>query len=86
MIPKNIPGTACYGKLVLLGAPLDLGRSTIDPQQHQSRFPYKSACFWIRGLLPDICVSVLGCSYDTIRVRGPINGGDELIVLHRVTY
>lgn len=53
-----------------------MGGCPIDPEQHQSRLPYKLAGFWVGGLLPDVGVPVLGCRDDAIGVGSPIDRRD----------
>jgi len=58
-----------------------MGRSSIDPEQHQRRLPNKFASFRIGLFLPDVGVPVLRASYDPVRVGSPINGGNKFVVL-----
>lgn len=76
-----LPSTTANCKFVLQRAPLDIRSSPVDPEEDQSRFPDDLAGLWVRGLLPDISVPVLGRCDDTVRVRSPVDSGDEFIVL-----
>ncbi len=75
------PSTTCYSKLVLIRAPTDESRCTINAKQHQGGFPGHVSGLGVGTLLPDIRVSVLGRGDDTVRLRGPVNGSDRLVVL-----
>ena len=56
---RDIPGTTCDSKLVLVGTPPHVGRSAIDTQEDKSRLPDHMSRLRVRSLLPDISISVL---------------------------
>lgn len=58
-----------------------MGRSAIDPQHNKSRLPHQRPRQCVGSLLPNVRIPILGCSYDAIRIRGPINGGDDFVML-----
>lgn len=74
-LPTSSPGTTTDCKLVLLWTPLDASRSSIDPQQDKCRLPS------VLSRSPDVCVSILRASDDSIGLRCPRDGSDELVVL-----
>ena len=71
----DAPGSRTHSKLVLLGTPLDTGSSPVDAQQHQRRLPP------FGGLGPNIGVTVLRAGHDTVGLRRPRDGCDQLVVL-----
>ena len=58
-----------------------MSRRPIDPQQHKSRLPDQFAGLQVRLFLPYICIAVLRASDDTIGIRGPVDGGNEFVML-----
>ena len=67
--------TRAYGELVLVRRPLDRGGCAVDTEQDKGWLP--------AGLCgrPDVGVTVLRTGDDTVRLRSPRDGRDELIVL-----
>ncbi len=78
---RDVPSTARDSKLVLVGAPANEGRGTVDTQKHQCRLPDHMSRLRVRALLPNIRVSVLRRSYDAVGLWGPIDRGDWLVML-----
>lgn len=54
----------------------------VDPQQHKSGLPDHAACLRIRALLPHVGIPVLGRCNNAVRLRSPVDGGDDLVVLY----
>lgn len=77
----DAPGTAGNCKLVLVRAPFDVGRCTIDAQQDKGRLPDQVASLGIRSLLPDIRVTILSRCDNAVGVGSPVDGGDLFVVL-----
>lgn len=73
--PLSSPGTVTDGKLVLVWAPLDASRSSVDTQENEDGLPP------LVGWRPDVCVTILRTGNDTVGVRGPRDRSDELVVL-----
>lgn len=71
----NTAGTTGNSKLLLIRRPADKSSSTVDTQQDKSRLP--NATF----VGPDIGVSVLRASDNTVGVGSKIDAGDDLVVL-----
>ena len=61
-----------------------MGCSPVNPEQYESRFPDNLAGFWVWCLLPDISIPVLGGRDNTVGVGGPVNRGNELVVLEDI--
>ena len=69
-------GPTAHRKLVLLRAPPDTGRSSVDPQQHQSVLPLA-----IRSLHPDIGVPVTGAGHNPVGLGCPVYTSHAEIML-----
>jgi hypothetical protein len=78
---KDAPGTASHRKFVLLGTPPHMSRSPIDTQQHQRRLPRQGPSLGVWFLLPDISIAILRCGDDAVRVWGPVDRSNDLVVL-----
>lgn len=76
-----MPGAARDSELVLLGAPFDVRRRPVDPQEHERRLPHELARLRVNLLLPDVRIPVLRGGDDAVGVRGPVDRGDQLVVL-----
>ena len=77
----NVPSTASNGELVFIGTPFHVGRCTIDTQQNEGWLPDQLSSLCVGSLLPDVGVTILSGGDDTIRVGGPVDGGDLFIML-----
>ena len=77
-----VPGTAGNGKLVLVRTPFHVCRCAVDAEQHQSRLPDHMSGLRVRSLLPHIGVTILSRGDDAVRVGGPVDGGNELVMLY----
>ena len=53
----------------------------VNAQQHERRLPDELPRHRVCGLLPDISIPVLRGRHDEVRLRGPVNGRDEFVVL-----
>jgi len=69
------PSSTSDGELVLVRRPLDACSSSVDSEEDERRLP---ALF---GWRPDVRVSVLRASYDSVGLRRPGYGRDQLVVL-----
>jgi len=69
--------TTADSKLLLVGRPAHPGGSTVDTQDNEDRAPL------LLGLIkgPHIGVTVLGARHKTVRVRRPVNPGNNTVVL-----
>jgi hypothetical protein len=77
----NAPSTTGNSKLVLLGAPSHVRSRAIDTKEYKRRLPHDLACLGILGLLPDICVPVLGGCNNPVGIGSPVDRCDDLVVL-----
>jgi hypothetical protein len=80
----DAPSAARDSELILVRAPAHEGRSSIDAQHHQRRLPDGLPRCGVLHLGPDIRIAILRCRDDPVRVRGPVDGRYELVVLQRV--
>jgi len=81
--PKDSPSTAGHSEFILLGAPFDVCRCSVDPEQYESGLPDKPSGFRVGLFLPDIGIPILRASNNAIGVGCPINGCNEFVVLDR---
>jgi len=68
-------GTGGDGELVLFRAPLALSGGTVETENYKHGLPLSS----FEG--PHVRVSVLRARNNSVGLRGPVDGGDDLIVL-----
>ena len=81
---RAAPVSTSDSKLVLERAPADESRGTVDVEQHQRWLPFQPTGLGVGGLRPHVGVPILRCGDDPVRVRCPIDGRDEFVVLsHR---
>lgn len=82
-LPEDLdaPSTTSDGELVFLGTPPNMGRSPVYPEQNEGGLPGDFAGLGVGGLLPDVCIPVLGGGDDAVGVGRPVDGGNEFIVL-----
>ena len=73
---QHAPSSRRDGELLLGGRPLDVGRRPVDAEDDERRLP--DALVVER---PDVGVAVLRAGDDPVRLRRPVDGRDELVVL-----
>lgn len=58
-----------------------MGRRAVNAKQDERRLPGRAAGQRILGLRPDVRVAVLRGRHDAVRVRRPVDGRDDLVML-----
>ena len=58
-----------------------MGRCSVNPKQNEGWLPHEFSRIRVRCLLPDVRIAILRTSHDAVRVRSPIDGSDQFVVL-----